>query len=219
MPYPLFPSRIRVIDSAVEPVAPDAIPDVRRPRGSRRPHGDARVAQVRRLIEQTTLTYSEISARTGVGRASISRWARDGGWMRPLDAPIATDRMPTVRASQRLKLRKLAERLRLVAERHVRALEEKPEVDVEALMQALQVVKMARLEAMGRRRGRRRIGPTTTGAWHQARDDAIRTALKELQRGGVDLDRAPQDAMDLVLAAHTPAEDHPALRPRGRQRK
>ena len=55
-----------------------------RRRGSRRPHTDATVAAVRRLIEQTALTYAEIAARTGVARASICRWTRDGGWQRPL---------------------------------------------------------------------------------------------------------------------------------------
>ncbi len=49
-----------------------------RPRGSRRPHSDAKLAEVRRLIEQATLTYGEIAARCGVGRASICRWTRDG---------------------------------------------------------------------------------------------------------------------------------------------
>ena len=50
------------------------------PRGSRRPHTDGKVAAVRRLVETTLFTYGEISARTGVGRASICRWTRDGAW-------------------------------------------------------------------------------------------------------------------------------------------
>jgi hypothetical protein len=51
-----------------------------------------------------------------------------------------------------------------------------------------------------------------------SRDQAIRTALKEMRRGGVDIDHAPQEALDLVIAAKVPEEDHPALRPRGRRR-
>jgi sirohydrochlorin ferrochelatase len=47
-----------------------------RPRGSRRPHADATVAAVRRLVEQSVLTYSEIAAKTGVAPASICRWTR-----------------------------------------------------------------------------------------------------------------------------------------------
>jgi hypothetical protein len=44
-----------------------------------------------------------------------------------------------------------------------------------------------------------------------ARDEAIRTALKEMRRGGVDIDGAPQAALDLVIDAAMPPEDHPAL--------
>lgn len=65
---------------------PDAVVGPR-PRGSRRLHTDAKVAGVRRLVEQTTLTYGEIAQRTGVGRASICRWTREGGWQRPAFAP------------------------------------------------------------------------------------------------------------------------------------
>jgi hypothetical protein len=229
MPYPLFPSNIRIIEHDDwptarapfdRPVAPDAIPNVPRPRGSRRPHADAQVARVRSLIETTTLTYGEIAKKTGVGRASICRWTRDGAWQRPLFAPRATDTVPSARASQKLKLRKLAERLAALAERAVRDLEAQPDVDLDRLLQALAVLKMARLEAQGRRRRRRTIDtPARTGRETIARDDAIRTALKELRRGGVDLDHVPEDAMALVEAAHTPPErDHPALRTRGRRR-
>jgi hypothetical protein len=224
MPYPFTfvpytdSGLIRIRVTPDEPAeGPPAIQGAR-PRGSRRPHTDLVVAKVRHLIERTALTYSEISAKTGVGRASICRWARDGAWVRPLDAPRATDRVPTLRAGQRLKVRKLAERLRMLAERYVRELEETPGVDLDRLVQALQVVKMARLEAQGRRRRRRIVGPASTGASAYEREQAIRTALKEMRRGGVDLDRAPQDALDLLIEARTPLEDHPALRPRGRRR-
>jgi hypothetical protein len=90
-----------------------------RPRGSRRPHTDGKVAAVRRLIEQSLLTYTEIGARTGVGRASICRWTRDGGWKRPLFAPRATDTVPSARAGARLKARTLAARLAALAERAI----------------------------------------------------------------------------------------------------
>ena len=53
-----------------------------------------------------------------------------------------------------------------------------------------------------------------------AREDAIRTALKEMHRGGVNIDRAPQEALDLVIDAATPPEeDSPALHPRGWRRR
>jgi hypothetical protein len=187
------------------------------PRGPGRPHSDMAVAKVRHLIENTALSYREITARTGVSRYSIYCWTRDGKWVRPLDAPRASDRVPTYRASRRLKLRKLADRLQTLAEHYVRQLEETPGVDLDRLTQALQVLRMARLEVRGNR-GRRGpwIGPAVSGAWTAARDNAIRTALKEMRRGGVDLDRAPKEALDLVIDANTPVEDDPALRPRGK---
>jgi hypothetical protein len=117
-------------------------------------------------------------------------------------------------------MRKLASRLEALAERHLRELEEAPNVDPDQLMQALQLLKMARLEAMGRRRRRPRLfssGPARTGAWASERDAAIRTALKEMQRGGVDIDRAPKEAVDLLIEANAPVEDHPELRERGRR--
>ena len=158
----LYPDIVRLRVTPDEPAeGPPAI--VSRPPGSRRPQTDEAVAAVRHLIEQTALTYSEITAKTGVGRASISRWTRDFGWVRPLDAPRSTDRMPTARAGQKRKLRLLAERLRHLAEHYVRQLEETPDVDLDKLMQALQLLKMARLEAQGRRRRRGFAGIPQTG--------------------------------------------------------
>jgi hypothetical protein len=191
-----------------------------RPNRSRLPHTDLTVAKVRHLIEHTTLTTRQIQAKTGVVSSTISVWARDGKWVRPLDAPQAWDRMPTYRASRRVKLRKLAGRLEALAERCVRELEQSPSVEVDTLMQALQVVKMARLEAQGNRRRRPLVGPTYSGAWAHERDKAIRTALKEMRRGGVDLDRAPKEALDLVIDANTPLEDVGKIRmPRGGRRR
>ena len=161
----------------------------------RRPHGDSAVATVRRLIEQTTLTYSGISAKSGVGRASICRWTRDGGWTRPIFAPRATDTVRSARAGQKLKLRTLAERLRRLAERAIREMEDDDSIDIDGLMQALQVLKMARLEVQGRHRRRSPYGRAETGREWVSRENAIRTALKEMRRGGVDLDRAPQEAI------------------------
>ena len=45
--------------------------------------------------------------------------------------------------------------------------------------------------------------------------DAIRTASKEMHRGRVNVDRAPKEAVDLVIDANLPP-DHPALGGRGR---
>jgi transcriptional regulator with XRE-family HTH domain len=217
VPYP-DSGLVRLRVTPDEPAeGPPAIVE-QRPRGSRRPHTDMAVAKVRNLIERTDLTYSEIAKKTGVGRASICRWARDGKWLRPAHAPRATDLVPTLRAGRRLRIRMLATRLEALAQRYVRELEEAPNVDPDKLMQALQLVKMTRLEAMGRRRRRRFYSEPRTGAWGLSRDQGIRTALKEMRRGGVDTDRAPKEAVELVIEAYVPVEDHAALRPRGRRR-
>src|SRR2546421_11018454 len=87
---PLVPLALRPVPAAAEPepfIAP-------RPRGSRRPHTDGKGATVRRLIEQTLMTYSEIAARTGVAPAPICRWTRAGGWVGPLVSPRAADTRP-----------------------------------------------------------------------------------------------------------------------------
>lgn len=63
-PFRFAPAVVRL---QVQPDKPGAIV-APRPRGSRRPHKDATVAAVRRLIEKTTLTYAEIAAQTGVAR-------------------------------------------------------------------------------------------------------------------------------------------------------
>jgi hypothetical protein len=192
-----------------------------RPRGSRLPHSDLTVAKVRHLVENTVLSHREIEAKTGASTCAISRWTRDFGWQRPLNAPRANDMMPNWRAGRRLKLRKLAGRLQAIAERYVHELEQTRGVDLDRLIQALQVLRMARLEVMGNR-GRRRpwIGPAVSGAWKAERDKAIYTALKEMRRGGVDLDRAPKEAMDLVIEANTPVEDVGKIRlPRGGRRR
>ena len=87
-------------------------------------------------------------------------------------------------------------------------------------MQALQVLKMARLEAQGRRGRRKLLSRAETGHDRRLRDEAVRAALKDLHRGGVDIARAPQEALDLVIDANLPVEeDHPALRERGKRRR
>jgi hypothetical protein len=136
----------------VTPDKPEDFPQ-RAPR-TRRPHGEAQVAAVRHLIEQTELTYSEIAKRTGVGRASICRWTKDQNWVRPVFAPRATDTVPRARASAKLKRRTLAGRLDALAERYVRDLEADPAVDLDKLASALELAKMAKLAALGRKRRR-----------------------------------------------------------------
>lgn len=180
--------------------------------GPRQPHTDAKVAAVRRLIEQTTLNYRQIAARTGVSTGSISNWKRDGGWKRPPFAPRACDTIPTPRATLKLKRRMLGARLQALAERHIRELEESAgaePVDPVKLGEALELLNMARLAAQPRRRPKRRPGETEPV-------EAFRP-IAELCIGGVTLSRAPREAVEDFLAnrARPPEKDLP---PRGSRR-
>ena len=217
---------------------PDAIVGPR-PRGSRRPHTDARVAAVRRLIEQTTLTYAQIAARTGVARASICRWTRDGGWKRPPFAPRATDTVPTARASLKLKMRTLAARLAALAERHLRELEQTPGVDLDKLAEALELFKMAKLAALPHHRPRKRrrstqnpfapprpeepaeakakAGVSKDEADRERSDRGLRP-IAQLCVGDVDLHRAPRAAIEDFLAHREPPPKE-ALPRRSRARR
>jgi len=180
-----------------------------RPRGSRRPHTDAKVAAVRRLIEQTTLTYGEIAARTGVGRASICRWTRDGGWQRPLFAPRATDTVPRERASAQLKMRTLAARLAALAERAIRELEDSASVDLDKLGAALELMKMAKLAARPRRR--RRDPAEAAGGTFAASPRAV---LEGLRAAGVKVERAPEAALEDFIASRAPPPERRSKRER-----
>jgi hypothetical protein len=228
-PYnPLF-SGYRVNDAFDEPVlrlrvkpdgdgGPPPVPG--RAKGCKRLHTNATVAEVRRLIEQTTLSYKQIAAKTGATAGTVGRWAREGGWQRHPFAPRASDTVPTPRAGRRLKLRMLGVKLQELAERCVNELWNSPTVDLERLMAAMEVFKMARLMAMGSRRPRRHPDPPTrTGQDWLDRDAAVAKALKDLRWGGVTIERIPKEAMALLEDAHTPPENHPALRPRGPRRR
>jgi transcriptional regulator with XRE-family HTH domain len=208
--YPFHPSS-PVVRLSVRPDHDDPAAIVRRA-GPRQPHTDATVAAVRRLIEQSTLNYRQIAARTGVSINSISKWTRDGGWKRPPFAPRACDTIPTPRATAKLQRRMLGARLQALAERHVRELEESAgaePVDPVKLGEALELLNMARLAAQPRRRPKRRPGEMEPV-------EAFRP-IAELCIGGVTLSRAPRAAVEDFLAnrARPPEQDLP---PRGSRR-
>jgi hypothetical protein len=210
MRNPFAPPLIRL---RVRPDDPLSLPG--RKRGSRRPHGDAAVSAVRKLIEQSTLTYSEIAAKTGVGRASICRWTRDHGWQRPPFAPRATDIVPRARASAKLRRRLLATRISAIAERYVAELESAPGVDLEKLAEALMLMRMAKLAARPKRR-RSGNARAIAGAERSALDyEDTATILARLRAAGVDPQSAPEEAVKLFIEAHQPERDFPELRPRG----
>ncbi len=222
---PLFGPRIRVLDDTVVRLSPTPVEDgpppvAGRPKGCKRLHTNATVAAVRQLIEQTTLTYKQIAARTGTSAGTVGVWTRGNGWKRHPFAPVASDTVPTARAGRRLKLRMLGARLHQLAERCVQELWESPTVDLDRLIEAMQVLRMARLTVKGQGRpGKPGPAPSTGQQWLD-RDSAMRTALKELRRGGVHLDRIPDAAMALLEDAHTPPErDNPAFRARGPKKR
>jgi hypothetical protein len=225
---PLFAPRIRVLDSETGPLrlsptpAEDGPAPVAggRPKGCKRLHTNATVARVRQLIEDTTLTYKQIAARTGTSAGTVGVWTRGFGWKRHPFAPRCTDTVPTARAGRRLKLRMLGHKLYELAERCVQQLWEDPLVDLDRLIEAMQALNMARLYVKGRGRpGKPGQAPSTGKEWLD-RDEAMRAALKELRRGGVRLDRIPAAAMALLEDAHTPPErDHPAFKARGPRRR
>ncbi|RKE74424.1 hypothetical protein [Pseudorhodoplanes sinuspersici] len=178
-----------------------------RPKTSRRPHTDAKVASVRKLVEETTLTYGEIEAKTGVGRASICRWTRDHGWVRPLFAPRATDTVPRARASAKLKRRLLAQRLSALAERTVHELETSADIDLEKLAQALMLMRMIKLAARPKRR-RSGNARALQGAERTALDyEDVHTILARLRSAGVDPQQAPEVAVKDFIDAHLPPRD------------
>lgn len=119
-----------------------------------RPHTDRMMAAVRHSVETTRLTYSEISARLGIGRATICRWKQDEGWVRPAGAPVATDTAPSAHASARLRARNLHRRAQDIAARILDELEQDPQASPEALWSALEMLKAAKLARMPKRRRR-----------------------------------------------------------------
>ena len=199
---PIFPSPIVRLSRRLDPAAEGGAPiGAVRPRGSRRPHTDATILRVRRLIEETTLTYEQIAARTGASPASISRWMQDGSWERPAFAARAPDSALTPRASVYRKHRMLSRRLTALAERYVGELEEAPAIDLDKLGQALELLKIAKLAAM--RRTPRRVEAAMWG-------EPMRP-IAELCAVGVDLHRAPRAAIEDFLEnrAMPPAEERP----------
>ena len=194
----------------IRPEEPRAIVGPRK-RGSRRPHTDATVATVRSLIESSVLTYAEIEAKTGVGRASICRWTRDGGWKRPVFAPRATDTVPHARAGARLKARTLHARLVALAERHIRELEESPDVDGDKLAEALELLKLVKLAARPKRRKSavERSAEATTETWSAE----PRALLRGMRSAGVETYRAPEAALEDFIESRKPP---PAKRKRRR---
>jgi hypothetical protein len=149
-------------------------------------HPPSVVAQARHLVETTPHTFRTIATRTGVNSGTIARWAEKHGWTRPAGA-FPMNRRPERRHVPALIGRVLAQRLRVQAERLVRAIEEAPEVDPAALAEALALVERARAEQHVRRGKRLRPPdpPPADAPVPEARpalDAATRARLTETRR-------------------------------------
>lgn len=202
---PLFNTAPRVHDASEEPVLRarvadmDSKPPSPRPKGSKRAHSKTTVATVRHLIEETTLPYEDITAKTGVASGTISKWMHDFGWRRPPYAPVATDTLPPARAGRKLKLRMLGNRLHLLAERCATEMWNSPAVDIDRLLQAMRVLRTARHDYMSHRRPRGwPESPAYTGQEWTDRETTIRTALAAMRRTGITIERIPDEAMALL---------------------
>ncbi len=158
-----------------------------RPGGSRLPHGDAKVSEVRHLVETTLMTYAEIAQRTGVARGTIWHWSSHDKWMRPSFAPRWTHTVPAWRAGRQRRRRMLAVRLVTLAERYVRALEAAPALDAARLREARALLSMAKL-AMGPNTPRSRL----LAAVRPVADAKPRArVVAEPSADGIDIARTP----------------------------
>jgi transposase-like protein len=106
------------------------------------PHEPKTLDAARELFEKTMLSYREISRRTGVSPATLTRQARRGGWIRPQKDFPEEHYSPEGRRT--LRRRALAERLIRQAERRLDELETNPRTTPAALKQAIRFVKAAR---------------------------------------------------------------------------
>lgn len=118
-----------------------------------RPHGAEALAEVRRLIETTHLSYRAIQARTRVPRATISRHVLEQGWLRPWAGMEEPPHSPE--AKRRAKRGELAARLLRAAEYRVEQVTMNPTASTAAFAQATKLLGLARrLERPGQARSR-----------------------------------------------------------------
>lgn len=130
-----------------------SLPEEPRPAPARgRAHDPARLAEVRRLIETSALSYRAIARMTGVPRATISRHVLDGGWIRPQGGnapPLSAE------GERRMRRGLLAERVLRTAEDLVRRVELDPCATPAAFARAVRVLALAqRLDRPGMPRSR-----------------------------------------------------------------
>jgi hypothetical protein len=187
------------------PVSPDPAPNIPRSRNkSRRPYPDTKVTEVRRLVEETTLTYSEIEKKTGVSAGLACLWKRNHGWQRPPFAPRSTDNVPRERASARLRRRWLGHRISALAERAVRELEASATVDLDKLAEALELLKLAKLAAGRRKRGEMRAAEESRDG-PRLFDAQPREVMRAFRAAGIRTENLTEEALvDFIISRAPP---------------
>ena len=206
------------ISHALRPRKPTPDDPCIAPGSKGRPHSDAKVNEVRRLIETTTYSYGQIAKRTGVPAPTISRWMVHRKWPRPAFAPRSTDMVPRWRASIRLRRRTLADRLLQLSERWVRELEAQPSVDFARLREALELLKLTKIATLPKY-PRHRVGDAAASLSTAA---ARARVIADLRARGVDIARTPSEALADFVESCAPGpkpKDDPALKERGRYSK
>ena len=115
-----------------------------------------------------------------------------------------TDTVPRWRASLRLRRRTLATRLYALAERWVRELEASPGVDFAKLREGLELLKLTKLaERRHNPRHRPIAAPRSPGRTAAARERVI----ADLRACGVDIARAPSEALADFIESCAPGPD------------
>lgn len=121
-----------------------------------RPHDPAALAELRRLIETSTLSYRAIARATGVPRATISRHVLEGGWIRPQAGALGGEPPPlSAEGKRRARRGRLAERVLCAAEQLVHQIEMNPRSTPAAFTRAYRILTLAqRLDRPGIPRSR-----------------------------------------------------------------
>jgi hypothetical protein len=125
--------------------------------------------------------------------------------------------VPRWRASTKLRRRTLAARLHALAERAIRELEAAPRVDLAQLREALEILKLTMLAERPRKRWRILIEKAATPA---LAEEARARVIADLRANGVDIARAPSEALADFVESCAPGEDpndNPAFKPRKRR--
>ena len=199
--------------------------------GGKRQHVDAAQLPVLAVADQRLDRGEDLriggELRARRTRSACHSWGRNSKPISPRRqrksiAPFAKRRESARRVRSaggaRLKARTLAARLSALAERHIRELEDSASVDPDKLGEALELLRMAKLAARSKRR--RSATEAATGGSLQTSsqfwDAGARTVIGSLRSGGVNPERAPEEALQDFIDSRAPPPEKRRRR-RGRR--